>query len=394
MSKILFANAHSLFDYTDGASNSIRLILERLSQLGHEVFVVTGLISNGLDGFNYSKEFFKKDLNDEIKRFKKNGINFSLVKTNKWQRLQLSSIEQEIIYREAESIIKENNINLIIGWGNLLLEESIFRKAKDHNIKICFYLVSPSYKGKKIFLMKNSDFAITDSQSTLNLYKNEYIKPIFVLPKFLDKSSKNNLKNIKKKNKYKCLFVNPIIKKGLEPFILICHFANKNDMPLDFICIDSNYNLVNELRLLNYDINQLPLNIKIKSSQINNYELFKDIDILLLPSLWHESGSRLICEAYSYGIPVIGFNTGGTSELIGKFKKNLFDSPKVYFDNNYILRIHDWKPNIICQRIFEIINDYKNESEEIKRFYQSLDLDMKGNNKLNEIINFLSSINS
>ena len=391
MSKILFANAHSLFDYTDGASNSIRLILERLSQLGHEVFVVTGLISNGLDGFNYSKEFFKNDLNDEIKRFKKNGINFSLVKTKQWQRLQLSSIEQELIYRETELITKENNIDLVIGWGNLLLEESIFKKAKDNNIKICFYLVSPSYKGKKIFLMKNSDFAITDSQSTLNLYKNEYSKPIFVLPKFLAKGTKNNLRNVNEKNRHKCLFVNPIIKKGLEPFILICHFANKNEMPLDFICIDSNNNLINELSLLNFDANQLPPNIKIKGSQINNYELFKDIDILLLPSLWHESGSRLIYEAYAYGIPVIGFNTGGTAELIGEFKKNLFDSPKVYFDNNYILRIHNWEPNAICKRIYEIINDYKNESEEIKRFYKNLELDLNCNKKLNEIINFVDN---
>ncbi len=392
MSKILFANAHSLFDYTDGASNSIRLILEELSLLGHQVFVVTGLISNGLDGFDYSKEFFKKDQNEEIKRFKNNGINYSLVKTKTWQRLQLSSLEEELIYRETESIIKNNNISLIIGWGNLLLEESIFRKAKDNDIKICFYLVSPSYKGKKIFLIKDSDFAITDSQSTLNLYKNEFIKPIFVLPKFLEKSHKNNLKNIKKKNKYKCLFVNPLIKKGLEPFILISQFAHKNKMPLDFICINSNNNLINELSLLNFDPNQLPSNIKIKNSQINNYELFKDIDILLLPSLWHESGSRLICEAYSYGKPVIGFNTGGTAELIGKFKNNLFDSPKVYFDNNYILRLHDWNPIHICERINEIINNYKNESEEITSFYERLDLDINCKKKLNEVINFAQSI--
>ena len=107
--------------------------------------------------------------------------------------------------------------------------------------------------------------------------------------------------------------------------------------------------------------------------------------------MWHESSSRLIYEAYAYGIPVIGFNTGGTAELIGKFKKNLFDSPKVYFDNNYILRLHDWEPNIICKRIFEIINDYKNESEETKRYYKNLDLDMVCNKKLNEIINFVDN---
>ena len=89
---------------------------------------------------------------------------------------------------------------------------------------------------------------------------------------------------------------------------------------------------------------------------------------------------RFIKDNY-WGKPVIGFNTGGTAELIGKFKNNLFDSPKVYFDNNYILRIHNWEPNAICKRIFEITNDYKNESEEIKRFYKNLDLDMNCNKK-------------
>ena len=45
-----------------------------------------------------------------------------------------------------------------------------FKNKLIQYIKICFYLVSPSYKGKKIFLMKESDFAITDlSQSrTIN----------------------------------------------------------------------------------------------------------------------------------------------------------------------------------------------------------------------------------
>ena len=66
----------------------------------------------------------------------------------------------------------------------------------------------------------------------------------------------------------------------------------------------------------------------------------------------------------------------------------------MYFDNNYILRLHDWNPTHICKRILEIINDYKNESEEITSFYESLDLDKNCNKKLNEVLNFIGSINS
>ncbi|WP_272976322.1 glycosyltransferase family 4 protein [Deinococcus geothermalis] len=40
------------------------------------------------------------------------------------------------------------------------------------------------------------------------------------------------------------------------------------------------------------------------------------IDILLVPSLWKESASRVVIEAYSYGVPVIGSNLGGVAEFI------------------------------------------------------------------------------
>lgn len=44
--------------------------------------------------------------------------------------------------------------------------------------------------------------------------------------------------------------------------------------------------------------------------------LFQKIDILVVPSLWHEPLPRTVYEAYAYGIPVIGSNKGGTPEII------------------------------------------------------------------------------
>lgn len=44
--------------------------------------------------------------------------------------------------------------------------------------------------------------------------------------------------------------------------------------------------------------------------------LFNDIDCLICPSKWHEPMGRVVIEAFSYGIPVIGNNAGGIGELI------------------------------------------------------------------------------
>ena len=55
-------------------------------------------------------------------------------------------------------------------------------------------------------------------------------------------------------------------------------------------------------------------------------ELFKQIDVLVAPSLWHEPLPRTVFESYAYGIPVIGASRGGIPELIEEDKTGfLFD---------------------------------------------------------------------
>jgi glycosyltransferase involved in cell wall biosynthesis len=40
--------------------------------------------------------------------------------------------------------------------------------------------------------------------------------------------------------------------------------------------------------------------------------------LLLLPSLWHESGSRSVLEAMGLGIPVLASASGGTAEMLNQ----------------------------------------------------------------------------
>jgi len=45
-------------------------------------------------------------------------------------------------------------------------------------------------------------------------------------------------------------------------------------------------------------------------------ELFENIDVLVVPSMWHDTAPLVVLEAASHAIPVLGSNRGGIPELI------------------------------------------------------------------------------
>jgi glycosyltransferase involved in cell wall biosynthesis len=45
-------------------------------------------------------------------------------------------------------------------------------------------------------------------------------------------------------------------------------------------------------------------------------DFFEEIDVLVVPSVWHEPSGRVISEAFAHGVPVLGSNRGGIPELI------------------------------------------------------------------------------
>ncbi|MCS3655573.1 glycosyltransferase family 4 protein [Salinibacter ruber] len=43
---------------------------------------------------------------------------------------------------------------------------------------------------------------------------------------------------------------------------------------------------------------------------------FSDVDVLVVPSVWHEPFGRVVIEAYGHGVPVIAADRGGLSEIV------------------------------------------------------------------------------
>lgn len=56
-------------------------------------------------------------------------------------------------------------------------------------------------------------------------------------------------------------------------------------------------------------------------------DLYREFDVLLVPSIWNEPFGRIVIEAYSYGIPVIASKRGGISEIVENLKTGILYDP-------------------------------------------------------------------
>ena len=383
MKNILYANPFSIFDYTSGSAQSIRLFLESFKNLGHNVYSVCSCTSYSKAGFLNTRDVMN---NNDKKSFLFKGINCKIISSLNWERKKLSLNEEREFLNETIKLMKTIKFDLIIGWGNLNLEELIFKEAKKFGIKICFYLVNPSYLNKEFYLKENSDFIITDSNSTKKLYQNFIKQKIFVFPKCLESNSnKNNFKN----NSKKCLMINPSINKGLEPLLIFSKKLEKQRKDISFWLVDGRNTIYNDLNYLGYSKNQIPKNIVIFPACKNINKLYLNVRVVLLFSIWHESGSRVILESYSNGKPVICFNVGGNKEFIKKNTEDIFKIPKLYKDQKSRLRIKSWNFEDMLSRVcFLLDNDnlYDSYSESIFNSNKPVDIIKNFNSQLLQFI--------
>ncbi len=367
---VVYANANSLLDPTNGASKSIKLLLESLAYNGCDVHAIMGCTSDSKNGFKTNQEIWlsqSKNTTKEqkAKEFTSNKVNYFLVATEHWSRQYLAADEQEVIHRLSAKIIEEEGNRyarkILIGWGNLLLEESIFRAARRNGFETIFYLANPTYKGKNVETLKISTKIITDSLATKALYSEENLPEIYALPKCVERP--NAVRTASQLwNDQTIIFVNPKLQKGLEALLIIAEELYKIRPKLIIRIVDSTSRLESELRLINKTTDQLPKNICLAGSYPDTDKLLESGSIVLLLSLWHESGSRLIHESHFRGIPVIAFQTGGTSELIGIKSLDTFQKTATTRINGHP-RIQTWDPTPMLERINELMSSIKKHEE-------------------------------
>ena len=63
--------------------------------------------------------------------------------------------------------------------------------------------------------------------------------------------------------------------------------------------------------------------------EINGFNKFVDYDLLVIPSLWLETGPLVALEALASRIPVAGTNQGGIKEMLENIDKCYLVKPKI-----------------------------------------------------------------
>ena len=330
--RLLWANPFCLLDTSSGASMSVRQMLHQLIGKGVEIRI---LGATNFDHENGTKRF--ADNWEKVKETKGNIINVKdeklihqLVKTRNTDRRKMSVLESDVFLSSYIKILDEYKPDLVWFYGGGVLDRHIPYEARIRKIPSAAYLVNENYKSKD--WCKDVDLIVTDTQSTSDFYKNSYgfvPKPV---GKFIPESE-YLAKTHERKN---ILFINPSIEKGAALVATLAMTMEKTRPDIRFNVVQSRGDWEKIVRATaktwGEERNKLD-NVDVIPHTDDMRKVYESARILLVPSLWYESGARVIVEAMMNGIPVFATDRGGSPELMKgtgiliKLDEKIYKSP-------------------------------------------------------------------
>ncbi len=308
---ILFCCPGNILDVTSGAALSLRTILSALAAQGFRSIALQATIFDSPQGGEHVMEAGKQQTDKPIWRTVIDGVEHLIVKTGVQRRHFMTCLEEETFINLFRAEITHRRPDMVFLWGGLVLERTIMREARDVGIPVVFYLVNPGYKDKSVF--KDVSVIITDTHATAKLYKERHGLDCKVAGKFINPAEVKP--TVPRKPDF-ITFINPSFEKGVSVFMPLAKMLAIECPEIKFLVVQSRGRWGDALQVLKFKQEDFP-NVRIIGHQRDMRPVYASTRVLLLPSLWHESGARVIAEAHLNGIPILASDTGGSSELIG-----------------------------------------------------------------------------
>ena len=210
----------------------------------------------------------------------------------------------------AKEFMAEFEPDIVLTYGGTQFELELRQHARNLGARIAFYLVNPSYKNRSAF--DNVDLIFTDTQATAALYKERLDLDCVEIGKFIDRPT---AKRPAKANRH-VTFVNPSFPKGATLFFRIAEMMLQTLPSVRFMVVESRASLCEIEKQSGIPFSGMR-NIRRLGLQADMNDVFSLSHTILIPSLWHESGSRLAVEALSLGIPIVCSDHGGLPQIVG-----------------------------------------------------------------------------
>lgn len=339
--KILIVNTWYYPNMMGGAEHSVKILAENLVKSGHEVAifcidnknigvqkeVINGVIiyrSNSCryklyEAYAHSLSFIKKVYNKYLEIYNK-SINDNFYDVIKEFRPDI--VHNNCIAGISLSILdllKSNNIPVVQTMRNywMLSPKPTFGKENNIIYKIFLYIY------RKYCIKKSSSIsAVTaPSEFTLNaflkegFFKNAILKTSIV--NCVDAKAEMVSKIITEKTEkddqhISFLYVGWISEiKGIKKLVNAFKSINNENISLT-LCGDGDMKkyLLDQIK----DDSRVKYLGKLESGIL--MKVYKDSDVLIVPSLWEEPFGRVIIEGNMNGLPVIASNRGGIPEIL------------------------------------------------------------------------------
>ncbi len=330
--KFLFVSPHNYLDQGGGASISGRELFFELTQQGHEVRTLCGVLfdgkrfDEGRDVLRQRISLLKINAQSKIVSISKNNRKYSVellmfLDNSVFSYVVLPTAENEDLssdeYQEAYDLCFLHSLNRLItsdtpdallAYGGQDVVSAAAEKARRLGVRSWFMLHNLSYQhsiGLNFFdeIVVPSDFA-----------RRHYLKKVGLESSVLTPLMHPDRIQIDRNSRRFLTFVNPSVEKGGYWTIGIARELNRIRPDISILIVDSRNNdeiirnipEVRELKNL-YFSRQVP----------RPSDYLKDTRLLLVPSLCEESFGRVAVEAGLCGIPVIVSNRGAVAEIVG-----------------------------------------------------------------------------
>lgn len=314
--KILFCSANCLMDPSSGAAISVRTLLQLLSKSGATTAAFTAAC------------FDRSISNTDTEELKTRGFNppESQTGTQAWdvsfesvehfavpmgttRRSQLTGQLELTLLERALTFIDEYQPDVVISYGAGVFEQKLRSALQEKSIANVFYLANPNYK--KMSAFQFADQVFTDTKATGDLYRERGLDN-FTIGKFITRPKTSAPESRKKY----ITFVNPAPEKGVTLFYRIMELAQEIIPNEKFLVVESRGTLDKAEQRAGLPFSNFKSLTRL-GLQKDMSDVFSMTKILLMPSVWHESGARTAIEASGIGIPTIATDYGGIPEILG-----------------------------------------------------------------------------
>jgi len=314
--RLLWANPYCLLDTSSGASMSIREMLRQLVAQGYEVRIVGCTLFDNPKGANRLQQIWQ-GMPVQTGQFfdaADGELIHQLLVTANTFRDELTGREENAWLGQYTYLLDSFKPDVVWFYGGYSLDLLIADEARSRGIPSAFYLVNGNYLQSPRWC-RDIDLILTDSQNTADLYQKKIGFVATPIGKFIDPA-----RFVAERHERRhLLFVNPSWEKGAAVVVQLALMLEQQrpDITLEVVEARADWaTLLREVTGRRAAPRTALANVVVTGNTDDMRPVYQRARVLLTPSLWWESGARVLAEAMLNGIPAIVSNHGGSPGLI------------------------------------------------------------------------------